>query len=411
MTLPAPTSPNLPLWTFEPSVHTDQPAYAPEELAPRIRGIGAELAFAGLGFASVEPFHDARQVLEDWIKADYHGEMTYLDAGPRHDPQLLMPGAQSLVVGAISVSARSKTADGFPPTGNIARYALGGDYHVNLRQKLAALGQAVADICGRTIHGRVCVDTAPLLEREAARRAGLGFIGKSNLLIIPGLGSHVLLGALLLDVEIAIDAPMDQRCGRCKACLDACPTQAFVGPFVLDARRCISYLTIEYRGWIDRALRPLMGTHVFGCDICQDICPYNHGKGLVPSRALHAPAASLPNVELSTWLTLTSSGYRRLTTGTALRRASRWQLLRNAAIAAGNSGDFGLVELLARLLTDSKYPIVRGHAAWALGHLGNSDATRALRAALGRELESDVIEEIEFAQRESLRTRRDPLTQ
>jgi epoxyqueuosine reductase len=261
----------------------------------------------------------------------------------------------------------------------------------------------VADICGRTIHGRVCVDTAPLLEREAARRAGLGFIGKSNLLIMPGLGSHVLLGALLLDVEIAIDAPMDQRCGRCTACLDACPTQAFVGPFVLDARRCISYLTIEYRGWIDRALRPLMGTHVFGCDVCQDICPYNHGKDPSPMLALNAREATLPNVELSTWLTLTSSGYRRLSAGTALRRASRWQLLRNAAIAAGNSGDLGLVDLLVRLLADSKYPIVRGHAAWALGHLGNSNAILALQTAFQREHESAVLEEIEHALRNSPR--------
>ena len=403
MTQSAPTSLNLPRWTFEPRARADQPAYGPVQLATRIRSIGAELAFAGLGFASVEPFLDAQQVFEEWIKADYHGEMTYLSAGPRHAPQLLMPGAQSLVIGAISASAGSKIAEQSPPTGKIARYALGGDYHLILRQKLAALGQAVADLCGRPIHGRVCVDTAPLLEREAARRAGLGFIGKSNLLIMPGLGSHVLLGALLLDVEIAIDAPMEQRCGRCKACLDACPTQAFVGPFVLDARRCISYLTIEYRGWIDRALRPLMGTHVFGCDICQDICPYNHGKGLAPSRALHAPEASLPNVELSTWLTLTSSGYRRLATGTALRRASRWQLLRNAAIAAGNSGDFGLVELLVRLLTDSKYPIVRGHAAWALGHLGNSNAIFALQTALQREHESAVLEEIEHALRNSPR--------
>ena len=147
------------------------------------------------------------------------------------------------------------------------------------------MAQSAADILGRSIEARVCVDTAPLLEREAARRAGLGFIGKSNMLIMPGIGSQVLLGVLLLDVCIALDEPRDHGCGRCTACLTACPTQAFVGPWLLDARRCIAYLTIEYKGWIAHELRPLIGTRLFGCDVCQDVCPFNHGKGGLDSHA------------------------------------------------------------------------------------------------------------------------------
>lgn len=390
VSLSTPTSPNPPPWTFEPTSHRRWPAFGPEGLADEIRRAAPGLGLAGLGFASVEPFEDAHRVFAAWIEAGYNGTMAYLGDAPRHDPRSLAPHVQTLVVGAMSVAA----VRGYS---HVARYAAGGDYHVRLRQKLSALGQAIADLCGRTVVARACVDTAPLLEREAARRAGIGFIGKSNLLIMPGIGSHVLLGALLLDVGIAVDSPAEQRCGRCTSCLDACPTRAFVGPWILDARRCISYLTIEYRGWISASLRPLMGTHVFGCDICQDICPYNRGKDALTSREASAEDGELPNVELSAWLTLTSSGYRRLSAGSALRRASRWQLLRNAAVAAGNSRDLGLVASVVRLLVESKYPIVRGHAAWALGRLGNSDAVEGLQRALLRECDADVVHEIQDA--------------
>jgi len=285
-----------------------------------------------------------------------------------------------------------------PVWGQTARYAQGADYHDTLRKKLKALAQAAADGCGKVVRARACVDTAPLLEREAARRAGVGFIGKSNLLIVPRVGSHVLLGALLIDVHLPPGEPADQRCGSCTACLSACPTNAFVGPWLLDARRCISYLTIEFRGWIEASLRPLMGTHVFGCDICQDVCPYNHGKA-APGWHNTATAAGGPtqSAGLRAWLTLTSSGYRRLTSGSALRRASRWQLQRNAAIAAGNSGDVTLIEPLAALLATSKYAIVRGHAAWALGRFEHREARDALQTAITSESDSAVLAEIRSA--------------
>ena len=218
------------------------------------------------------------------------------------------------------------------------------------------------------------------------------------MLIVPGAGSRVVLGALLVDVEIASGSPLEHRCGRCSACLDACPTQAFVSPWLLDARRCISYLTIEYKGWIPHELRPLMGTRVFGCDVCQDVCPFNHGKDAIRGADLVDAAAPLPSVQsLDMWLRLTSSDYRRLTKGSALRRASRAQLLRNAAVAAGNSHDLRLVKPLRDLLEGSTYPIVRGHAAWALGQLGAAEALESLRAARFTEVHELVLREIELA--------------
>ena len=386
-----------PNWAFEPDSRIEQPARGPNELASQLRAISTELGFAGIGFAPVDSFDEAERAFAAWIDASYHGTMGYLaSSGPRHDPKCLAPGALTLLVVAMP-TLHLAVRHPLPVFGQVARYAIGADYHDVLRQKLRALGQAIANSCQRTINARACVDTAPLLEREAARRAGLGFIGKSNLLILPGIGSHVLLGVLLVDVAITANSPEEQRCGRCTACLTACPTQAFVGPWVLDARRCISYLTIEYRGWVELSLRPLMGTHVFGCDICQDICPYNHGKAASVTSDSVAASNRAEMLDLRGWLTLTSSGYRRLTSGTALRRASRWQLQRNAAIAAGNSRDVSLLEPLAELLAASKYAIVRGHAAWALGQFANSNARIALELALAKESDEAVLAEVKNA--------------
>jgi epoxyqueuosine reductase len=347
-----------------------------------------------LGFAAVEPFHQAREALASWISAGYQGTLQYmLSGGDRADPARLARKSVTIVMVAMGSSPRAQHVRRLPLLGQIAAYAEGPDYHGALRAKLAALGQLIADHSGRPIEARACVDTAPLLEREAARRAGIGFIGKSNMLILPGVGSQVLLGALLVDLAIAPDAPSDHRCGRCTACLDACPTQAFVGPWLLDARRCIAYLTIEYQGWIPYEFRPLIGTRIFGCDVCQDVCPFNHGTSESPNRD-GAVIHSVSEMNLEKWLRVSSSDYRRLTSGSALRRASRRQLLRNAAVAAGNSGDLSMVEPLAILLARSIYPIVRGHSAWALGQFHDVAATAALEQAKLTETHPEVAKEI-----------------
>jgi epoxyqueuosine reductase len=220
------------------------------------------------------------------------------------------------------------------------------------------------------VRARVCVDTAPLLEHEAARLAGIGFTAKSTLTIVPGVGSFVLLGELLLDVELPPATPVRAGCGSCRACLDACPTGAFVDAHVLDARRCISYLTIENQGPIPRELRAAIGTRVFGCDVCQDVCPFNASAAPKPRAPELLPREALEHVDLVGLLTLGAAGYRRLVRRTALRRVTVATLARNAAVALGNSGDPRAKEPLLRALGRHRSALVRGHAAWALGRLG-----------------------------------------
>jgi len=398
MSLPANPSPEGPIWQFEPNPRIEQPACSPDDLAQRLRAHAAGLGLVGLGFAAVEPFAQAEQAFRAWIDAGYQGTMDYMVSdGARSDPSRLAAKSTTMVVAGIATVPPANKGPSLSLLGQVAAYAKGADYHGILRQKLSALGQLAADHSGHCVNGRACVDTAPFLEREAARRSGLGFIGKSNMLIVPGIGSQVLLGVLLVDIAISPDVPREQRCGRCTACLTACPTQAFVRPWLLDARRCIAYLTIEYKGWIAHELRPLIGTRIFGCDVCQDVCPFNHGKAEPNSNNTHDVPIRSETTHLSQWLRLSSSGYRRLTAGTAIRRASRWQLLRNAAVAAGNSADETLIAPLTALLLESTYAIVRGHAAWALGRYRNPNAVRALTEALEHEVNAQVVSEIESA--------------
>jgi epoxyqueuosine reductase len=244
---------------------------------------------------------------------------------------------------------------------------------------------------------RACVDTAPLLEREAAQMAGLGFLGKNTMLIAPGQGSGILLGALLTDVPLAREMSQPEApgpgCGRCRACLDACPTQAFVGEYLLDARRCISYLTIELEGSVPRELRPLVGTRVFGCDECQTTCPFNQGRRQAPGAPEFAPRGAVTTKTLIDLLFLGSAQYRALVRGTALRRTFRIQLCRNAAVALGNSGSAEAIAPLLRAAESHAFELVREHAAWGLGRLGWEFGHDQARKALA-ELASSPLEAV-----------------
>jgi epoxyqueuosine reductase len=347
------------------------------DLATRIAAAALELGFAKVGFAPVERFDEAAERLRNWLASGYHGALSYLETGEdRADPAHLMPEAKTLVAVALSYAepagAVPLRADREGPalTGSVARYARGEDYHLVMKQKLAALAERCEELLGRPVLARACVDTAPLLEHEVARRAGLGFTAKSTLTIIPGLGSYVLLGELLLDVELPPSTPVPVGCGSCRACLDACPTGAFVGPHVLDARRCISYLTIENQGPIPRELRDKLGTRVFGCDVCQEVCPFNASSAPRPRAPELTPRSALAVVDLVALLELGAAGYRKLVRRTALRRVSRDTLARNAAVALGNTHDARAVAPLARALASHPSALVRAHAAWALGELG-----------------------------------------
>lgn len=329
----------------------------------------------------------------------YGADMHYLAQMRRGQPRQLLPEARTVLV-AVAPHTRREGATS-PLTGEIAEYALGDDYHVVLRERLLELAAWLCSALGKPLTARPCVDTAPLLERALAQRAGVSFTGKSTLSIVPGVGSGFLLAELLLDVELpTATIPIADGCGRCTRCLDACPTQAFVGPYVLDARRCVSYLTIENKQAIPRELRAQIGARVFGCDACQSVCPYNETrKRPEPINEFRARPHTdpAPLIEL---LELTSGAYRRWTKHSALRRTTRVQLQRNAAVALGNvakddSEACGLaVAALVRSLRVQPSALVREHVAWALGRIGDSCALSALQQALQTEQDPQVRKEI-----------------
>jgi len=350
------------------------------DLPGRIAAAALELGFARVGFAHVERFDEAGARLRNWLASGYHGELSYLaDGGRRDDPAALLPGAKTLVAVALSyaeplsLTPLRAASEGPTLTGSVARYARGEDYHLVMKKKLSALAERCEELVGRPVLTRACVDTAPLLEHEVARRAGLGFSAKSTLTIVPGLGSWVLLGELLLDIELPASEPVRAGCGGCRACLDACPTGAFVDAHVLDARRCISYLTIESSGPIPRELRAPVGTRVFGCDVCQEVCPFNASASPRERAPELRAREELATVDLVALLELGAAGYRKLVRRTALRRVSRDSLARNAAVALGNTRDRRAVEPLGRAVASHTSALVRAHAAWALGELGFSD--------------------------------------
>jgi epoxyqueuosine reductase len=339
-----------------------------------ISELARELGFHRAAVVPIEPPR-RHELYASWLAAGHAGEMAYL-AQPEHvaqraDLTTLLDSARSLVVVALAYERRDPEAP-IALRGRIARYARGEDYHLVMRDKLVALGNALAEKLGRPVATRPCVDSAPVLEREWAERAGLGFVAKNTMLIAPGLGSYVVLGELLVDVELPVTAePQKPRCGACRSCLDACPTGAFVDAYVLDARRCISYLTIEHQGVIPRELRPQLGTWVFGCDVCQEVCPFNAGAGGEPDPLLRPRSVEHALPDLVALASKGANQLRQLVKRTALRRVSREVLLRNVAVALGNTGSPDAIPALVALLAN-RSPLVRAHAVWALRRLGAS---------------------------------------
>ncbi len=339
-----------------------------------IEALAKELGFHRAAIIPIEPArrHD---LYASWIAHGYGGEMAYLaepaHVGPRADLRALLATARTLVVVALAYAKR----DPIPATalsGKIARYARGEDYHLVMRDRLVALADRIATELGHPVATRPCVDSAPVLEREWAERGGLGFVAKNTMLIAPGLGSYAVLGELLLDVELAPTAPAQlakPRCGSCTRCLDACPTQAFVGAYTLDARRCISYLTIEYQGIVPRELRRAIGTWIFGCDICQEVCPFNAGAGEPPEPMLRPRSIAHAVPDLVELAGKNGNQLRQFVKRTALRRTPRPILRRNIAIALGNTGSPDAIPTLVAMAADPQ-PIVRVHAVWALAELG-----------------------------------------
>lgn len=352
-------------------------------LAKAIKEHAHALGFELAGIAAATEA-DGFEHLLAWLAHGYDGEMDYMrrHAEARRHPASILGDVRSVVMVGMNYFAgdseqrssqysglrtQDSTAGAPSPSGRVARYARGMDYHRVLWDRLGQLLKFVQSEVPQC-HGRGVVDTAPLLERDFARRAGLGWIGKNTMLLNKRLGSYFFLGALLLDIELPADAPhLASHCGSCTACLDACPTGAFPVPGVLDARRCISYLTIELRGPMPEDLRSGVGDWLFGCDICQEVCPWNR-KAPRATEPAFTPRHDLEAVDLIDLLGLSEEAFRQRFHHTALIRAKRRGLLRNAAIVLGNCGDVSALPALERALNDNE-PLVREAAQWAMNRI------------------------------------------
>ena len=347
----------------------------PRALNERVKSLALAVGFDLAGVARAESTPET-EFLRVWLARGYAGEMTYLErrVEERVDPRRLLEGARSVVAVGL-VYDPGEACEPKPGTGEVARYAGGEDYHTVLRERLRALEAGLEALAARPLRMRSYVDTGPVAERVFAAYAGLGWIGKNTCLIHPRLGSYVFLAVLVTDLELAPDAREPDHCGSCRACLDACPTDAFAAPYVLDATRCISYTTIEARGPIAPGLREAHGDRLFGCDICQEVCPWNlRERRRVPAddlglRARLAPRSAWLRPSLVWVLGLTEEAWREVTRKTALRRTKHRGLLRNALVAAGNSGDVALAPHVRRH-AEGPDPLLAEHARWALERLG-----------------------------------------
>jgi epoxyqueuosine reductase len=363
--------------------------------AAELKTRAKELGFDLCGISPAVPPPGAGR-FQEWIAAGYAGQMHYLPdrAEAYARPQSVLVGARSIVMLAMNYRT-AEPAMTQPGQGRVSRYAWGNDYHCIIRDRLAHLADWVRARMPQA-HARGVVDTAPLLEREFAQLAGLGWIGKNTLLLNKQLGSWFFLAALLLDVELKYDAPHEtDHCGTCRACLDACPTGAFVDAYVLDARRCISYLTIELREAIPNELRAGLGDWVFGCDVCQDVCPWNQRAPLSNTMEFQ-PHDGMNPLELTALFFLEDADFRARFRHTPLWRANRRGLLRNAALVMGNRPHARAILALVRGLDDAD-PLVRGACAWALGNYESSVATEALHRRLACEADPMIRAEIAAA--------------
>ena len=366
-----------------PSLPTDQ-------LVQQLKTEAYRLGFSLAGITTADR-PESFPFFQQWIDKGLHAEMGYLatdrSLARRQDPRRILPECQSILVLAIPY---------FPPApsgGSVAAYALGNDYHDTLRPLLRQLVAFLEEKVGETIHNRWYTDTGPVLERDLARRAGMGWVGKNSMLINPQHGSTFLLAEILLGISLPSDPPFTaDHCGSCTRCLQACPTACIRPDRTLDATRCLSYLTIENKGPIPAELRPLLGDWLFGCDVCQQVCPWNR---FAPPDGFRDFAArpGFPPDNLTAELNLTPQTFNQKFKGTPLKRSKRRGYLRNLAVALGLRRDPGDIPALSNALSDPE-SLIRQHAAWALGQIGGAEAYAALAAAEKIESDAQVQQEI-----------------
>lgn len=368
-------------------------------LRQQARTLGFEL----VGITTPDP-PEHFAVYVQWLEAHRHGEMEYLERESarlkRADPRRILPQSRSIWVLAMRYASAPNLSehemnhsDGL--YGRIAAYARGEDYHLAFSWRMQRLMRAIQERISGEFRARAYSDTGPILERDLAQRAGLGWIGKNTCLIHPRLGSYFLLGEVLSSAEIEPDAPFpSDRCGSCQRCVQACPTKCILADRTIDSRRCISYLTIELKGAIPLEMRPLLGNWVFGCDICQQVCPWNQRFAPRDEPAILTPRPGIATPHLIEELSLTPQAFQEKFRRSAVKRAKRRGYLRNVAVALGNTRDPRAVPALIQALRNEPEALVRQHVAWALGQLGGRQARRALEKALKQEKDPQVLDEI-----------------
>lgn len=369
-------------------------------LSKTIKDYARELGFSAAGIVPAVPSPHLDAYL-GWLERGMHGSIDYMSRSDRvarrKDLTVIMPGAKSLVVVALDYSPGHLPQAALDPArGQISSYAWGQDYHPVMKQHLNALAARIRELRpGSKAKGYV--DTGAILERSHAELGRLGFVGKNTMLIHPRRGSSFFLGEVITTLELDYDAPLVGKmpgCGTCTRCLSACPTRAFPEPYILDARRCISYLTIEHQGAFDKSLRALVGNWVYGCDICQEVCPWQRFAKPADRPEFQAVSEDRIAPKLEALLTLSREDFARTFAGSGIVRIGRDKLVGNACVAAGNSGHAELSQYLIPLLTEAN-PVIRSHAAWALGRLGTG--SDALNQARQDELDPRVRIEFEEA--------------
>lgn len=339
------------------------------ELAETIKSFGLELGFQQIGITDADlSLYEPK--LHQWLAKKFHGEMKYMEnhGSKRYRPAELVPGTLRIITARMDYlppeTDRIHVLKN-PELGYISRYALGRDYHKLIRKRLAALAEKISAEVGGSGY-RAFSDSAPIMEKPLAEKAGLGWIGKHTVLLNREAGSWFFLGEIFTDLPLPLDSPVKNHCGTCTACMDICPTQAIVGPYQLDARRCISYLTIELHGSIPVEFRPMLGNRIFGCDDCQLVCPWNRFAKYTGEKAFH-PRHKLAAPELLELFAWTEKDYLQKTEGSAIRRIGYERWLRNIAVALGNAPyQLAIVQALENKMKHSTSELVKEHVAWAL---------------------------------------------
>jgi len=363
------------------------------EKLEKIRHKAQKLGFSGFGVAAPDVV-EAGERFQQWLDRNFDGEMYYMKRGgaKRLDPALILPGVKSVVCLMTNYFTTPRTLDFLkePETGDISNYAWNLDYHDLIQPRLRELEASIAgEFPGcRT---RSYVDTGPILEKPLAQKAGLGWIGKHTNLLTEGVGSYYFLSEILVDVALPPSGEAEDHCGTCTACIDICPTGAIVAPYVLDSRKCISYLTIELKGPIPHEYRKAIGNRIYGCDDCQIVCPWNSYAVATEEPAFRERAGVRGLIDL---MQLDDEGFRARFRKSPVKRIKRRGLLRNVAVALGNSGQMAAVPVLTRALSDAE-SLIRAHAVWALGELLGNKALGVVESRLWGEADAWVLNEVE----------------